>query len=118
MPTREALVTDDCAVGLDRDATEQENLQLQPPCRPFAEILPRFRGPFLVSMRTVVDKVLQCDCGFEARAGSESGLAGAVRRHAWEEHRMALSEEEALALALRAHLETPSATQNNRVSEE
>ncbi|TML18060.1 MAG: DUF1059 domain-containing protein [Actinobacteria bacterium] len=61
---------------------------------------------------------LQCDCGFEARAGSESGLADAVRRHAWEAHRMALSEEEALVLTLRAQLEAPAATQNNPISEE
>jgi Protein of unknown function (DUF1059) len=65
-----------------------------------------------------VDKVLQCDCGFEARAGSESSLADAVRRHAWEVHRMALSEEEALVLALRTHPEAPAATPNNPVSKE
>ena len=118
LPTGKALVTDDGVVGLQRDATKQENLQLQPPCRPLVEILPRFRDRFIASPRRVVDKVLQCDCGFEARAGSESGLADAVRRHAWEAHRMALSEEEALVLALRAQLEAPAATQNNPISEE
>ena len=118
LPTGKALVTDGGAVGLQRDATKQENLQLQPPCRSFAWILPLFRARFLASARGVVDKMLQCDCGFEARAGSESGLADAVRRHAWEAHRMALSDEEALVLALRAELEAPAATQNNPISEE
>ncbi len=118
LPTGKALVTDDGAVGLQRDATEQENLQLRPPCRPFALILPRFRVGIVASPRRVVDKVIQCDCGFEARAGTEDGLVDAVRRHAWEAHRMALSDEEALVLALRAELEAPAATQNNPISEE
>ena len=65
-----------------------------------------------------MDKVIQCDCGFEARAGNEDGLVNAVRRHAWDAHRMALSDEEALVLALRAELEPQAATQNNPTSEE
>jgi hypothetical protein len=59
-----------------------------------------------------VDKALQCDCGFEARADDESGLVEAVRRHAWEAHQMALSREEALLLAFRVELNAPSTTED------
>jgi len=52
----------------------------------------------------MVDTVLHCDCGFEARAADENGLVAAVQRHAWEAHGMALSHEEALLLAFRAEL--------------
>ena len=51
-----------------------------------------------------MDKVIHCDCGFEAHAGDEDGLVGEVRRHAWEAHGMALSHDEALLLAFRAEL--------------
>jgi hypothetical protein len=58
-----------------------------------------------------MDKVLHCDCGFEARAEDEDGLVSEVRRHAREAHGMALSHEEALLLAFRAELngEVPTA---------
>jgi hypothetical protein len=46
-----------------------------------------------------VDKVIHCDCGFDARAEHEDGLVAEVRRHAWEAHGMALSDDEALQLA-------------------
>ena len=46
--------------------------------------------------------VLQCDCGFEARADDENGLVAEVQRHAREVHGMALSHDEAQLLALRA----------------
>jgi Protein of unknown function (DUF1059) len=49
-----------------------------------------------------VDKVLHCDCGFEARAQREDGLVAEVQRHAREAHGMALSHDEALLLAFRA----------------
>jgi hypothetical protein len=52
-----------------------------------------------------VDKVLQCDCGFEARAEDEAGLVEQVQRHAWESYGMALSRQEALLLAARARLD-------------
>jgi hypothetical protein len=52
-----------------------------------------------------VDKVLQCDCGFEARAADEDGLVAEVQRHAREAHGMALSHDEALLLAFRAELD-------------
>jgi hypothetical protein len=57
-----------------------------------------------------VDKVIHCDCGFDARAEHEDGLVAEVQRHAWEAHGMALSDDEALLLAFRAELEatTPS----------
>jgi Protein of unknown function (DUF1059) len=52
-----------------------------------------------------VDKVLHCDCGFEARAAHEDGLVAEVQRHAWEAHGMPLSRNEALLLAFRAELD-------------
>jgi len=51
-----------------------------------------------------VDKVLHCDCGFEARAADEEGLVAEVQRHAREAHGMALSLDEALLLAFQAEL--------------
>ena len=51
-----------------------------------------------------MDKVLHCDCGFEARAEDEDGLVAEVQRHARGAHGMALSHEEALLLAFRAEL--------------
>ena len=52
-----------------------------------------------------MDKVLHCDCGFEARAADEDGLVAEVQRHAREAHGMALSHDEALLLAFRAELD-------------
>ncbi len=46
--------------------------------------------------------MLQCDCGFEARADHEDGLVAEIRRHASEAHGMALSPDQALLLASRA----------------
>jgi hypothetical protein len=51
-----------------------------------------------------VDKVLHCDCGFEARAADEEGLVAEVQRHAGEAHGMALSHDEALLLTFQAEL--------------
>ena len=51
-----------------------------------------------------MEKVLHCDCGFEARAANEEGLVAEVQRHAQEAHGMALSHDEALLLAFRAEL--------------
>src|SRR2546423_11060102 len=73
-----------------------------------AEILPRSRGALLPSPRGIVDKVIHCDCGFDARAEHEGGLVAEVRRHAWEAHGMALSHDEALLLAFRAELDVPA----------
>jgi hypothetical protein len=58
-----------------------------------------------------VDRVLQCDCGFKARAEDEDRLVAEVRRHAREAHGMALSRDDALLLAFRAELDAnpPSA---------
>lgn len=63
-----------------------------------------------------MEKVLQCDCGFEARAEHEDGLVAEVRRHAWEAHGMVLSPAQALLLAFRAELEA-TAPSHKRVSE-
>jgi Protein of unknown function (DUF1059) len=51
-----------------------------------------------------LEKVLRCDCGFEARADDEGELVAQVRRHAWDVHAMALSREQALLLAFRGEL--------------
>lgn len=51
-----------------------------------------------------IDKVLRCECGFEARAEVESDLVAQVQRHAVEAHGMALSAEQALLLAFHAEL--------------
>jgi hypothetical protein len=61
-----------------------------------------------------VEKVLQCDCGFEARAEHEDGLVAEVQRHAWEAHGMALSREQALLLAFRAELDATAPSANTR----
>jgi Protein of unknown function (DUF1059) len=52
-----------------------------------------------------VDKVIHCHCGFDAGAENENGLVTEVRRHAWEAHGMALSQDEALLLVFRAELD-------------
>ena len=56
-----------------------------------------------------MNKVIQCDCGFEARAADEDGLVAEVRRHARQAHGMALSYDEARLLASRAE---PSTTRD------
>jgi len=52
----------------------------------------------------MVDRVLHCDCGFEARAADESELVAEVQQHAREVHGMPLSHDQALLLAFRARL--------------
>jgi hypothetical protein len=52
-----------------------------------------------------VNKVIHCDCGFDARAEDEDGLVAEVQRHAKEAHGMALSPDQALLLAFRAELD-------------
>jgi hypothetical protein len=56
-------------------------------------------------VRGVVEKVLHCECGFEAHAEDEDGLVVEVRRHARDAHGMALSHYEALLLTFRAGLD-------------
>ena len=70
----------------------------------FARILPTFRGTFLASPREIVERVLHCECGFEACAEDEDRLVAEVQRHAREAHGMALSHDEALLLAFRVQL--------------
>jgi uncharacterized protein DUF1059 len=65
-----------------------------------------------------VDRVLRCDCGFEARAEDDDGLVVEVRRHAWEEHRMALSWDEALVLAAGAGLDPAGVVESGSAPEE
>ena len=57
-----------------------------------------------------MDKVLQCNCGFQARAAHEEGLVAEVRRHAWDAHGMALGRDEARLLAFRAELDEEAPT--------
>jgi hypothetical protein len=45
-----------------------------------------------------MDRLLACECGFEARAPDEDELIAQVRRHAQEAHHMALSHAQALLL--------------------
>jgi predicted small metal-binding protein len=47
----------------------------------------------------IEDKVLVCDCGFEARAADEEAMVEQIRRHASEAHGMTLSHDEALTIA-------------------
>jgi hypothetical protein len=61
-----------------------------------------------------MEKVLHCDCGFEARAADEDGLIAEVQRHAREAHGMALSHDEALLLAFRVELNSEAATATPR----
>lgn len=49
--------------------------------------------------------MLQCDCGFKARAEDEDRFVAEVQRHAREAHGMALSRDDALLLAFRAALD-------------
>src|SRR4029453_11706158 len=67
-----------------------------------ADILPRFRGAFLRSRRGIVEKVLRCDCGFEARGEHEDDLVAAVQSHAREAHGMTLSRGDGFLFRFRA----------------
>ena len=49
-----------------------------------------------------MEKVLHCDCGFEARGEDEDELVREVQRHALEAHGMPLTRAQVLALAARA----------------
>ena len=49
-------------------------------------------------MTTSMEKTLQRECGLEARAENDDGLAAEIQRHAVEAHGMALSAEQALLL--------------------
>jgi predicted small metal-binding protein len=62
---------------------------------------PIHRPPILLPDVIDRDRVLRCECGHEARATDEDGLVAEVRRHAWQAHRMALSQTDALQLTRR-----------------
>ena len=51
-----------------------------------------------------MERVLQCECGFEVSTEHEEKLVAEIQRHALEAHRMALSRDEALVLAFRLEL--------------
>ena len=63
-----------------------------------------------------MDKVIQCDCGFEARAEQQDQLVAEVQRHAREAHGMALSHDEALLLAFRAELKALPTTPREKTT--
>ena len=63
-----------------------------------------------------MDRVLHCDCGFEARAADEEELVAEVQRHAREAHGMALSHHEALLLTFQAELGQHGAVTGSRRS--
>ena len=67
----------------------------------------------------MTDTVLQCHCGFEARAADQDALVAEVRRHAREAHGMALSTDEALLLASRTEAgeDVPQAITQRRSTE-
>ena len=44
-------------------------------------------------------KVIHCPCGFVVRAADEEALVAQAQRHAREVHGMALTREQALAMA-------------------
>jgi Protein of unknown function (DUF1059) len=50
-----------------------------------------------------LEKVLECDCGFKARAEDEGELVSKVQRHDWEAHGL-LSSDQALLITFRAEL--------------
>ena len=110
LPSGKARLVDGSAVGLQGHTTQQRNPWLQTPCHVVAQILPRFGVAFLASPRGIVDRVIQCDCGFEVRGAHEDALVAEVQRHALDAHGMALSHEEALVLAFRAELDEEAST--------
>jgi hypothetical protein len=66
----------------------------------------------------MVDKALQCNCGFVARAAGEDDLVAEVQRHAREAHGMRLAHDEALVLVFRAELTAASTTPRSVVHPE
>ena len=61
-----------------------------------------------------VERVLTCECGFDARAADEEGLVAAVRRHVAEAHCMPLSHDEALLPVFHAELAAQPTTRHER----
>ena len=51
-----------------------------------------------------VEPSLRCDCGYEVVGSDEESLVAEIRRHAWEAHGVAFTDEEALAVILRHEL--------------
>jgi hypothetical protein len=51
-------------------------------------------------------KTPRCDCGYLVEARREEEQVAEIRRHAWEAHGLAFSNDEALAVLLRSELES------------
>src|SRR5262249_62025586 len=83
----------------------------RPARKTFSSTAPAFRqpGPCLPPagrsyLPRVVERVLRCDCGFEARAEDEAALVAQIQRHASDVHGMTLTWEQALELAFHVEL--------------
>ena len=63
-------------------------------------------------------KALYCDCGYEVRAEDDDAFVDAIRRHAWEAHRIDFSVELALDVARRAELVPDEHADNGAIGEE
>jgi hypothetical protein len=61
----------------------------------------------LRSKEAGLDRVLHCDCGFEA-SGPEDDVVAAGQAHAWDAHGMELSAHVARALCRRPNAVLPS----------
>jgi hypothetical protein len=63
-----------------------------------------------------MDRMLACECGFEARASDEDELVAQVQHHAREAHHMALSHAEALLLTRNSNSIPTDASQDDGAS--
>ena len=62
-----------------------------------------------------MDRVLGCECGFEARASDEAEMVTQVQHHAKEAHHMTLSHAEALLLTRTSNSMPADASQDKFV---
>jgi predicted small metal-binding protein len=60
--------------------------------------------------------VVPCECGFQARADELEALIALVREHAWNEHGMSLTHEDAMRLAVRANAAAPRPSRTEQTS--
>jgi hypothetical protein len=63
------------------------------------------------------DKVLRCDCGYQLQSRAEAEQVAEVQRHAWEDHSIVFSAEDALAVLLRLELEIDERAPTTRPGE-
>lgn len=105
---REATLPPDCApirkagrTGFEGDVAGQVNAEHRG--QPFPNIFAApahdtgNRGKW--NRRVAMGKIVQCDCGFVAKAESDEELIAQVQRHAKEVHDMDLTAEQVLAMA-------------------